>query len=108
MQKDVRPRIFPSSSNSIRIVSHSRSNIMDFYRPNYEIIVWVDSFLFFYWDIQRYRPADAETVDRLIIDYFQRQTPSITSGENPSPWNALLCNLMRSLACLLGIVAKLR
>ncbi|KAK2755814.1 hypothetical protein CKAH01_17266 [Colletotrichum kahawae] len=75
---------------------------MDFYRSNCEIIGWVDSFLFFYWDIQRYRPADAETVDRLIIDYFQRQTPSITSGENPSPWNALLCNLMRSLAYLLG------
>ncbi|KAH0435071.1 hypothetical protein CcaCcLH18_04969 [Colletotrichum camelliae] len=77
---------------------------MDYYRLNYYGIVWMDSFLFFYWDIRRYRPADEENIDRLIIDYFQRKEPNITSSQDPSPWNTLLCHLMRSLACLLGII----
>ncbi|KAH9228702.1 hypothetical protein K456DRAFT_41075 [Colletotrichum gloeosporioides 23] len=75
---------------------------MDYYRSTFNAIVWMDSFLFFYWDIRRYRGADAENIDRLIIDYFQRKAPNITSSQDPTPWDTLLCHLMRSLACLLG------
>ncbi|KAL3302126.1 hypothetical protein RB213_002835 [Colletotrichum asianum] len=75
---------------------------MDYYRSTFSSIVWMDSFLFFYWDIRRYRGADAENIDRLIIDFFQRKVPNITSSQDPTPWDTLLCHLMRSLACLLG------
>ncbi|KAF0328265.1 hypothetical protein GQ607_004417 [Colletotrichum asianum] len=75
---------------------------MDYYRSTFSSIVWMDSFLFFYWDIRRYRGADAENIDRLIIDFFQRKVPNITSSQDPTPWDTLLCQLMRSLACLLG------
>ncbi|KAK1850654.1 hypothetical protein CCHR01_06726 [Colletotrichum chrysophilum] len=76
---------------------------MDYYRSTFSAIVWMDSFLFFYWDIRRYRPVDAENIERLIIDYFKSKVPNITSSQDPSSWDTLLCHLMRSLACLLGI-----
>ncbi|KAF9877496.1 hypothetical protein CkaCkLH20_05196 [Colletotrichum karsti] len=63
---------------------------------------WKETFLFFYWDIQRYRPESAPKIDKLILDFFYEEEPAAGSNGDPYSWDAALYRLMRIIRCRLG------
>ncbi|KAH0435070.1 hypothetical protein CcaCcLH18_04968 [Colletotrichum camelliae] len=63
---------------------------------------WSDTFLFFYWDIKRYRPEHEKRVDSHIRNFLQESAPSAFQDRVPDSWDDVLYRLMRSLRCHLG------